>query len=634
LPYFHTSMNDAASILQQYWGFSSFRPMQGRIIDAVLQGKDVLALLPTGGGKSLCYQVPALVFDGLTIVISPLIALMKDQVSRLQQLGIKAEAIYTGQPQHVIERHLDNAQFGKTKLLYISPERLRSEVFRVRLKQMDVRLIAVDEAHCISQWGHDFRPAYLEIATCRELFPAVPVIALTASATPAVKNEIVEKLLLKDPALFQDSFARPNLRYHVVHREDHMPYITRLVQKNKASAIIYVRHRRKAVELSHWLANQKLDAQAYHGGMMMADRDRIQEDWISKSSGIIVATNAFGMGVDKPDVRLVVHYDLPPGLEEYYQEAGRAGRDGNEAYCIIVLKPSAITQLRQRVEASFPSLEFITRVYRSLHLYLDIAVGTGGGEIFDFNLDTFCKRFDLKTAEAYTALDILAKESFISLDDYHAYGSTVQISTDTETLYQYQVAEPLLDLITKALLRGYEGLWTSPVRIAEKKIASHLQWEESLVVKQLQRLHNLGLITYRKPTAKSQVTLLQSRLPEQHFTIDEKSYAFRKDRALARMNTMIGYLGDDILCREAFIQSYFGEENAIACGHCDRCQQRSKIKPGGPIAYKTAFDKKGTTVKDFLAGYATEQQPSIVQQLRQLADEHKIVIKEDKIYPA
>jgi ATP-dependent DNA helicase RecQ len=627
-------MKSPVSVLQQYWGFTSFRPLQGRIIDAVLERRDVLALLPTGGGKSLCYQVPALVQDGLTLVISPLIALMKDQVARLKQLGIEAEAIYTGMPSHVIERLLDNAQFGKTKLLYVSPERLRSEIFRVRLQQMKVQLIAVDEAHCISQWGHDFRPAYLEIALCRELFPDVPVIALTASATPEVKAEIAEKLLLRNPAFFQDSFSRPNLRYHVVHREDHMPYITRLVTKNKASAIIYVRHRRKAVELSNWLSAQQLDAAAYHGGMSLPDRDRIQEAWISKASGVIVATNAFGMGVDKPDVRLVVHYDLPPGLEEYYQEAGRAGRDGKEAYCIIVLKPSGITQLKARVEAGFPSLEEIKRVYRSLHLYLDIAVGAGAGETFDFDLEVFCRRFDLKPAEVFTVLDLLAKESILSLDDAFIHGSTVQLVTDTETLYQYQVAEPLLDLLTKALLRGYEGLWASPVRIQEKKIASHLQWEEALVVKQLQRLHNLGLAVYRKPGSKSQVTLFRERLPEQHFTIDEKAYAFRKERAMARMHSMIAYLQDDVPCREAFIQQYFGEPDTKTCGHCDRCQLREQTTRVERVPYKTAFDKNGTSVKDFLASYAVDQQASIKRQLRQLADENKIKIIEDKIYPA
>lgn len=634
MPYFHTSMNSPTSVLQQYWGYTTFRPLQEKIIDAVMQGKDVLALLPTGGGKSLCYQVPALLQDGLTVVISPLIALMKDQVSRLQQLGIKADAIYTGLTPREIDRHLDNAHFGKTKLLYVSPERLQSDVFLGRLQQMNVSLIAVDEAHCISQWGHDFRPAYLEIATCREIFPAVPMIALTASATHAVKLEIAEKLSLKDPVIFQDSFSRPNLRYHVIRREDHMPYITRLIAKNNASAIIYVRHRRKAVELSNWLAAQKIDAHAYHGGMALKERDLIQEAWISKSSGVMVATNAFGMGVDKPDVRLVVHYDLPPGLEEYYQEAGRAGRDGKEAYCIIVLKPSSITQLKTRVEAGFPPMSEIKRIYRALHVYLDIAVGAGAGHIFDFDLDNFCRRYDLKVADVYTVLDVLSKESYLAVDDSAIQGSTVQIVTDTQTLYEYQVAEPLLDLITKALLRGYEGLWTSPVRIQEKKIAAHLQWEEAVVVKQLQRLHTLGLIVYRKPTTKSQVTLLRPRIAEEQFAIDEQSYAFRKERAMLRMQAMIDYLQDEVICREAFIQQYFGETVTSQCGHCDRCLQRKEIAPSDPKLYSLAFDQKGITVKDFLAAYTTEQQSAVKQQLRQLADEHKIRIIEDKIYPA
>ena len=607
--------------------------MQQQIIDAVMEKRDVLALLPTGGGKSLCYQVPALMLEGVTIVVSPLIALMKDQVTRLSEIGIEAHAIYSGLSQKEIDRQLDNAQFGKTKLLYLSPERLKSEVFRQRLAHLPVNLIAVDEAHCISQWGHDFRPAYLEIGEIRKYFPGISLLALTASATKQVTEEILERLEMKQALQFKAGFARSNLRYHVVHREDHLSYITRLLQKNQGSAIVYVRHRRKSVELANWLTAQGIKAKAYHGGMDLITRDNIQIDWIQSKKGVIVATNAFGMGVDKGDVRVVVHYDLPPGIEDYYQEAGRAGRDEQEAFCMIVLKPSSIQQLKTRVEASFPPLDEIKRIYKSLHLYLDLAVGSGLGETFDFDLNAFCNRFGFRTAEAYQALTILADDGWIAMDETAVRGSSFQFIVSSETLYQYQVAEPLLDLLSKALLRGYEGLWTYRVTISENKLAKYLQWTETQVSKQLNRLHSLGLADYRKPGADSQVTLLRERVPENNFTIDQKAYAFRKERAMSRMNSMIAYLADDVHCREWYIRDYFDEQSDQYCGHCDRCLARTgqkKSKPAG--IYKAIQDKSGITVKDFLANYATEQQAEVKNELRHLADENKIRIIEDKIY--
>lgn len=626
-------MIDPSSILKQYWGYSSFRPLQQKIIESVLERKDVLALLPTGGGKSLCYQVPALAQDGLTIVISPLIALMKDQVSRLKELGIAADAIYSGLRANDIDRLLENARFGKTKLLYVSPERLKSELFLARATQMPVRLIAVDEAHCISQWGHDFRPAYLEVGEFRKYFPGIPMLALTASATREVKEEMLGKLSMEKAVVVQDSFARDNLRYHVVHREDHLPYITRLLKKNKGAAIVYVRHRRKAVELANWLTNQGLEARAYHGGMELKLRDEIQEAWLKSKNGVIVATNAFGMGVDKGDVRLVVHYDLPPGIEEYYQEAGRAGRDGKEAFCILVIKPSSVQQLKTRIEAGFPPIEEIARVYKSLHIYLDTAVGSGLGETFDFDLDSFSTRFGIRSADAFQALDILAKDGWIQLDEASLRGSTLQLVVNTETLYQYQVADPLTDLLTKALLRGYEGLWTSPVHIQESRLARFLQWTEAQVSKHLLRLHALGILDYRKPTTRNQITLLRARVPESAFHIDQKAYAFRKERAKARMDSIIRFLGDEVLCRELFIRRYFDDPGTIPCGHCDRCLARnSKMDIQSKGIYQAIQDRDGITVKDFLATYSTAEQTMVRKRLRQLADEHRIRIEEDKIY--
>ena len=592
-----------------------------------------MALLPTGGGKSLCYQVPALAGDGLTIVISPLIALMKDQVNRLKSLGINAEAIYSGMRPAEIDRLLDNARFGKTKLLYVSPERLKTDMFRARVQTMPVRLIAVDEAHCISQWGHDFRPSYLEVGDLREALPGVPVLALTASATKAVQDEIIEKLHLKKPVIVRDSYARHNLHYHVIPREDQLSYMERLLLKSPGSAIVYVRQRRKCVELAQWFSTKGLNAVAYHGGMDMKTRDVVQADWISGAARVIIATNAFGMGVDKSDVRLVVHADLPPGIEDYYQEAGRAGRDGKDAYCIIVVKPSSESNLVTRVESSFPDIEELRRVYKSLHIYLDTAVGSGFGETFEFDIDRYSARFGLRTAEVYIALDILAKDGWIAIDESTMRGSMLQVMTDAETLYSHQVADADTDMLTKALLRGYEGLWTSPVHIQETRLAKFLQWDEKKVKKHLIRLHALGLIDYRTGTAQNQITLLRERVPEQNFTINLTAYAFRKERAFARMHSMLSYLKDDVGCREVFIRKYFDEQDASPCGHCDRCLQNEPVNTKWIKAiYKTLDDRDGITVKDFLAAYQTEQQPSIKKELQQMADENRIHIVEDRIY--
>jgi ATP-dependent DNA helicase RecQ len=528
---------------------------------------------------------------------------------------------------------LDNARFGKTKLLYMSPERLKTDMVRERLSTMPVRLLAVDEAHCISQWGHDFRPSYLNLGELRSVFPSIPVIALTASATKEVKDEILEQLQMKQAVVVRNSFARNNLHYHVVNRQDQVPYIERLLIKSTGSAIVYARHRRKCIELAEWLSVKGISAAGYHGGMELKDRDRIQENWIQGKSRVMVATNAFGMGVDKSDVRLVVHYDLPPGIEEYYQEAGRAGRDGNEAYCLVVVKPSSEKNLVTRVESSFPPLESLKRVYKSLHIYLDTAVGAGKGETFDFDLDTYATRFGIRTVDAYIALDILAKDGWLMIDESALRGSTLQVITNAETLYTYQVAEDQIDKVTKALLRGYEGVWHSAVHIQEKRLAKFLQWNEVEVIQILTRLNTLGLVEYKRALTKNQITLLRERVPEQNFTIDQKAYAFRKDRAIARMNSILQYLRDDVTCREVFIRQYFDEPDAQPCGHCDRCLKDQKGKTHWIKAvYKALEDSDGITVKDFLAQYKTEQQSTVKNELRQLADENRIKIIEDRIY--
>lgn len=574
-----------------------------------------------------------MMLEGLTIVVSPLIALMKDQVSRLKSLGISAEAIYSGMSTTAIDRTLDNARFGRTRLLYLSPERLKTPMFLERAGAMPVKLIAIDEAHCISQWGHDFRPAYLEAGSLREIFPQVPILAVTASATKEVTHEISQQLHLKDVILVKGSFARDNLHYHVIHRQDQLDYVERLLRKSKGSAIVYARHRRKCVELAEWLNKLGISATAYHGGMTLKERDRVQEAWIADEKQVIVATNAFGMGVDKSNVRMVVHYDLPTGIEEYYQEAGRAGRDGQKAYCLVVINPSAQDQLVKRVEQSFPEIDQIRNVYVSLHNFLDLAVGAGLGDTFPFDIRDFASVYKLPMAEVYASLDILAKDGWIAVDESALKGSRVRILTDVQTLFETQTADPDMEQFIKALLRAYEGLWSTSVRIREKQLATHLDWKPDAVKKKLVRLHALGLIEYQEAGSGQQITLLRERVPAANFSIDQERYTFRKERALARLRSMIDYLQDDIVCREEYIRQYFAEVDTTACGRCDRClQDGGDAQNWQHTIYSSLSDKEGITLKDFLAEYKTEQQSSVKKELKILADENKISIIEDKIY--
>lgn len=574
-----------------------------------------------------------MMLEGLTIVVSPLIALMKDQVSRLTSLGISAEAVFSGMSPTAIDRVLDNARFGHTRLLYLSPERLKTAMFQERASSMPVRLIAIDEAHCISQWGHDFRPAYLEAGSLREIFPAVPIVAVTASATKEVTDEIARQLNLRDVTVVKGSFARPNLHYHVIQRQDQLDYVERLLRKSKGSAIVYARHRRKCVELADWLSTLGISATAYHGGMPLQERDRVQEEWITDQKQVIVATNAFGMGVDKSNVRLVIHYDLPAGIEEYYQEAGRAGRDGQTAYCLAVINPSAQDQLVKRIEQSFPEIDQIRNVYVSLHNYLDLAVGSGGGETFPFDIEEFAARYRLSMVDVYASLDILSRDGWISVDESALKGSRVRIITDTNTLYESHMADPDMEKFIKALLRAYEGLWSSPVRIREKKLAGHLNWKPIDVKRKLVRLHALGSVDYQEAGSGQQLTLLRERVPAASFSIDKERYAFRKSRAMGRLRSMIGYLQEDVICREQYIRQYFAETDTSPCGQCDRCLQDTGETQSRQLAiYHSLANKEGITLKDFLAAYKTEQQPAIKKELKNLADENKISIIEDKIY--
>ncbi|HZX75422.1 MAG TPA: ATP-dependent DNA helicase RecQ, partial [Cyclobacteriaceae bacterium] len=476
-------------ILKQYWGYDHFRPSQAEIIQAVLEKKDVLALLPTGGGKSVCFQVPALIMEGVCIVITPLIALMEDQVGQLKRRGVSAVAVHSGMSHSQIDITIDNCVYGKIKFLYLSPERLQTEMFTERVKKMTVSLVAVDEAHCISQWGYDFRPPYLKIAELRELIQDVPFIAVTASATKVVKEDIIQKLELLKPEIFQQSFARENLSFVVRKTEKKEKQLLTILKKVAGSSIVYVRSRKATQELAKMLNQAGVSAIFYHAGLTYKERSERQEEWIKNISRVIVATNAFGMGIDKPDVRTVAHMDLPENLEAYYQEAGRAGRDGKRSYAVVLFHEVDVLSLQSKVQQAQPTLEYLNKIYQSLANYFHLAVGSSQGESYDFDLDDFSKRFSFKSVTVYAALKKLEEAGLIQLNEGFYRPSRVHLLVDKKRLYEFQIANEKFDPLIKSLLRLYGAtLFADFVNISENQISSSLKWADRQTREGLQQL--------------------------------------------------------------------------------------------------------------------------------------------------
>ncbi|MES2828918.1 MAG: ATP-dependent DNA helicase RecQ [Bacteroidota bacterium] len=578
-----------AELLKRYWGFDTFRPLQDEIIHSVMSGKDTLALMPTGGGKSLCFQLPALAKDGICIVISPLVALMKDQVEHLKAKGIEAVAIYAGMGKREIDILLDNCIYGKIKFLYLSPERLLSELVKVRISYMDVNLIAVDEAHCVSQWGYDFRPPYLKINELRGILPGVPVLALTATATKRVRDDIVDKLQMALPQVFVKSFARKNLSYVVLADEDKYKRLIAVVKNVKGSGLVYVRNRRETAEVALFLQRNGIAADFYHAGVAREERFAKQANWMVNKIQVMVATNAFGMGIDKPDVRFVVHLDLPESLEAYYQEAGRAGRDGNKSYAVLLANKSDQLALEAKYTNSFPSVAEIKKVYHDLGSYFQLAYGAGEGLTFDFDLADFCKRFNVGVIKAMAALKFLERDCYVTLSENIFLPSRILFLLGHEDVYRFQIENVGYDKLIKAILRSYGGAFDVYVKIQESELAKKTGGSFRDVIKHLNFLQEQGLVSYLPQTDQPQLQYIRARADQLHLDIDAKYIELRKQIQADQIKAVLDYAAN-FECRSIQLLSYFDEIGAEKCGVCDVCLAERKADDIDQLSDRVDFE--------------------------------------------
>jgi ATP-dependent DNA helicase RecQ len=570
-------LNQFQKILFEHWGYSQFRPLQEEIITSVYNGNDTLALMPTGGGKSITFQVPSLAKDGTCIVITPLIALMKDQVENLKNRGIRALAIHSGMNAREIEITLDNAKYGNYKFLYMSPERLATPKIRADIERMKINLIAVDESHCISQWGYDFRPQYLQIAEIRDILPDTPILALTATATPEVVDDIMEKLRFRKKNVLQKSFERKNLSYIVRNIEDKQLYLKKIAETTHGSGIVYVRNRKKTKEIAFFLNSTGISADYYHAGLSPEIRSHKQDLWKSGKIRVIVATNAFGMGIDKPDVRFVVHLDLPESLEAYFQEAGRAGRDSKRAYAVLLYNNSDKVKFEQQFKMAFPPIETIKTIYQSVCSYLGVAYGDGKGMAFDFNLIDFSVHAKIYSLTVLNALKILEYENYLHVTDEINSPSRLMFIVNRDDLYKIQVENKALDSFIKILLRAYTGLFSNFTNIDETYLAKFGHTTVDVIREYLIQLSKKHLISYIPQRRTPLLILDESRMEEANVRISPENYKFRKERYKNRMDAMINYALSTTKCRSQILLSYFGENNTYRCGQCDICKTRNEL---------------------------------------------------------
>lgn len=615
-------------ILKKYWGFDSFRPAQDKIIKSVLEGQDTLALLPTGGGKSICYQVPGLLKEGICIVITPLIALMNDQVMGLKKQGIKAVAIHSGLDKREIDNALNSCLYGGIKFLYCSPERVQTDLFIERVKEMNVNLLAVDEAHCISQWGHDFRPSYLQLKEFRKLLGDVAVIALTATAKTQVQDEIRKELEFKNGHIFKSSFARPNISFSVRVVEDKEAKLIEILTKVGGSAIVYVRSRKGTRELSELLRQHKISATFFHAGLQLKDKELRQQGWINNSIRVIVATNAFGMGIDKSNVRLVVHYEAPSSMEDYYQEAGRAGRDGMLAFAVLLTHKSDGEKMQQQLTLNHPTKAYLKRVYQSVANHFQMAVGSGYMSSRVFELHDFCTKYELDTITTYHAFKRLEEEGLLQLTDSYLKHSRLKIAVNNTELYKFQIANEKFDAFIKGVLRIYGGgIFTDFMVISETKIAQFLEVEIKKIIELLNRLNKIGIISYIRASGKPELIFLQPREDIERLFKANSRLDVLKDHASHRLMSMLSYVDESATCRMRHLLSYF-DETYSNCGKCDICL---KNKNTTEVDYHDLLLKKisnqKTSLENLLSDVGNVKKEKFLNALREMLDAG--IIKKD-----
>jgi ATP-dependent DNA helicase RecQ len=624
-------VTDLHNILQQYWGYDTFRPLQREIMESILLGTDTLALLPTGGGKSLCYQVPALALPGLTLVISPLIALMQDQVDRLQQMDIPAVCLHSGMKYTQVKQTLENAMHGNYKLLYLSPERLQTHLFRDYLDSLDISLVAVDEAHCISQWGHDFRPSYLKIGTLRESLTGIPVLALTATATTDVQSDILGLLKLRQPAVFKQSFARTNIFYSINYSENKSTDVLR--NAGPACSIIYARSRKQTESLANFLQQQGTQATAYHAGMSKDDRDRAQQLWMKNKVPVMVATTAFGMGIDKPDVRTVLHYDSPEHLEAYYQEAGRAGRDGQPSSALLFYNSADVNRLRESTALQYPPEDYLRRVYQAAVEYLQIPISAQPDKYYPFDVFDFSKKFSLKVIEALPALKLLEQEGLWTLTEAVYSPATVMFVADRHTLDSLYTVNQTLGYVSVGLLRMYNTIFHFPTPVRESAIARQLKMKTAEVVHYLRVLHKMEVLEYNQPGEGPQMFFHHYRVDSRHLLINTRRIHDLRTRHEARTSAMITFLQNTSDCREQIILNYFGEQSTAECGHCDICK-RKQTKPLNRASITTALRQHMQPgnqyfLAELLTLFAPEHKERVIAAIRSLADGGSLTVSEN-----
>ena len=621
----------ALEVLKEYWGHDSFRPKQEDIVLTALEGRDVLAILPTGGGKSVCFQVPAMIRPGIAIVVTPLIALMKDQVQNLTDRGIRALCIHAGMGRREVDTVLNNALYGDFKFLYVSPERLGTRLFQSYVQEMNVSYIVVDEAHCISQWGYDFRPDYLQIGRLREIVDA-PVIALTATATPQVADDIMERLGFQEKCLIKSGFERPNLSYIVRRTEDKLGQLLNICNSVEGTGIVYVRSRKKTEELAAFLTAGGVSASFYHAGLGADSRSDRQERWKKDDIRIMVCTNAFGMGIDKPDVRFVVHFDVPDSPEAYFQEAGRGGRDGRRSYAVMLWNSSDTKRLRQLATVSFPSLEYIEDIYHKLHIFYDIPYDSGVGRQLKFDLDEFCRHFNLQRSSAYYAIVYIERTGHWTMAEDIDISTKVQITVERNELYDFEFPDRRMISLLEVLMRKYTGLFSYPVPIDEDYVASQIGVTVPMLRQLLYKLSLEHVIRYVPADHATVIFLHHDRLRPKNVNLDPKRYGMLKDSFLERMQKMIDYISEETVCRSRYLLEYFGQTESEDCGTCDVCRAKPKAaRSEDPAALISSFindEMSGIyAIDDVLRRFSSPGQfapEDCVAILRRLIDEGKV----------